>query len=496
VTEGPANSAPAAEVRTSSRSETRGFLFADIRGYTQYVERQGASAAADMLLRYRAVVRDAITRNDGAEIRTEGDSFYVVLRSASDAVLCGQAIVKGVAEENKRTPDAPIRVGVGVHAGEAIDTAEGLVGSAVNVAARACALARPGEVLVTDTVRGLARSVIQVNFVSRGNQRLKGVAEPIELFSVTDATVAPRGAVGGRPPWLALAGAVGGLALIAAVGYAALVLTSNQPVAAVPSGTGLGSFGASLSPALSGASQASPTGVPSSIAPTLLKWQPQGAAPGHLQGGDYELGAFRPTVGFTLDNTKGQGADWWFTCGRTDFATISAWDTGKIFPGVGEFDLPDNANPCYWQGVGKPEVDILSVQTAGTAQGCTEVPSATIQTPQDLYEWLSSISVLTTSVPEPVIVAGRAALRVQTELNGDVGLYCHSDLGAEPGAPLEILKTASEHITINHGDKAEFLLLDIGTSAPLVIHAEAPADVWTTALTRLQPVLDSMTIGE
>ncbi len=75
-------------------------------------------------------------------------------------------------------------VGVGVHAGEAIDTAEGLVGSAVNVAARVCALAGPGEVLVTDMVRSLAGNVIPVTFVSRGRHRLKGVAETIELFAV------------------------------------------------------------------------------------------------------------------------------------------------------------------------------------------------------------------------------------------------------------------------------------------------------------------------
>jgi len=168
--------------RASPRSETRGFLFADIRGYTQYVERQGAAAAADLLLRYRAIVRQGILRNEGAEIRTEGDSFYVVLRSASDAVLCGLAIVDGVAEENARQPNAPIRVGVGIHAGEAIDTAEGLVGSAVNVAARVCALAGPGEVLTTDTVRGLARSVIPVTFTSRGSQRLKGVDGTIEIY--------------------------------------------------------------------------------------------------------------------------------------------------------------------------------------------------------------------------------------------------------------------------------------------------------------------------
>ena len=71
------------------------------------------------LLRYRDVVRQAIQRHGGAEIRTEGDWFYVVLPSASDAVLCGLDIVDAVAAANAEHPDDPIRVGVGVHAGDA-----------------------------------------------------------------------------------------------------------------------------------------------------------------------------------------------------------------------------------------------------------------------------------------------------------------------------------------------------------------------------------------
>ena len=229
---------PAVEPRVSSRSETRGFLFADIRGYTEYVERKGAAAAADLLLRYRAVVRDAITRNEGAEIRTEGDSFYVVLRSASDAVLCGMAIVKGVAEENARVPGAPIRVGVGVHAGEAIDTAEGLVGSAVNVAARVCALAGPGEVLVTEMVRGLARNVVPVTFVPRGRHRLKGVAETIELFRVAESEGRSSGrAITTRSPWL-IAGALLGVVLVGGLGISLVSAFSSPATSVAPTPTG------------------------------------------------------------------------------------------------------------------------------------------------------------------------------------------------------------------------------------------------------------------
>jgi class 3 adenylate cyclase len=481
------------EQRPGSRSETRGFLFADVRGYTQFIERQGAAAAADLLLRYRAVVREAITRHEGAEIRTEGDSFYVVLRSASDAVLCGMAIVQGVAEENARAPSVPIRVGVGVHAGEAIDTAEGLVGSAVNVAARVCALAGPGDVLVTDTVRGLTRSVIPVGFASRGRQRLKGVAEPIELFSVTAAAAGPRRRrLGTRRAWLAAATSVVVVGAIAGFAYAAFILGQGHSAQ-----TGLSPTFAGPPPREPSASIASGGSVqPSAIAsagagsgPTLLNWGPAGQAPYHLRPGEYEFGAFRPAIAFALDATKSLGADWWFTCGHPDFVTISAWDTGKIFPGVGEFDLPDNASPCYWQGVGKPEVDILRVGSVGGGD-CTD--SALIRTPQDLFEWLSKIPILDTAEPQQVIVAGRPALSIETTITGDVGMYCH---GATGDVPFDILRTSVEGIAINPGDRAQFIVLDVGEALPLLIHAEAPTDVWSTAQTRLLPVLDSMTIA-
>lgn len=176
-------------------SRTNGFLFADLRDYTRYVESHGDTAAAALLDRYRTLVRAAVAEFGGAEIKTEGDSFYVVFPSASSAVQCGLAIL-GSAAERARTEGAPIRVGIGVHAGETVQTSEGYVGSAVNVAARVCSQARPGELLVTDTVRALTRTFLPVSFLDRRSRRLKGIAEPVVIYRVEPleegATMAPR----------------------------------------------------------------------------------------------------------------------------------------------------------------------------------------------------------------------------------------------------------------------------------------------------------------
>lgn len=172
-------------------SGTRSFLFSDLRGYTAFVERAGDRAAADLLATYRDLVRSVVATHDGAEIRTEGDSFYVVFPSAAAAVEAGLAIVAHAREAS--TAERPIRVGIGIHAGETVATTEGLVGGAVNIAARVCSKAQPGEVLVTDTVRALTRTFLPYRFTGLGTQQLKGIAGGIPLYRV-ESVPSARGA--------------------------------------------------------------------------------------------------------------------------------------------------------------------------------------------------------------------------------------------------------------------------------------------------------------
>ena len=202
-------------------SVTRGFLFSDLRGYTHFVETRGATTAAALLVRYRALAREAISRFGGAEIKTEGDSFYVVFSSVSSAVRCGLAISADAAAASSDHPDEPIRVGVGIHAGETVESDGGYVGSAVNIAARICAQAASGEVLVSETVRALTGSVLPVRFEPRGRRPLKGIADPIALFAVVETVP---GAAWSRGPrrlqgrWL-LATVVAGAAVAAGAAF-------------------------------------------------------------------------------------------------------------------------------------------------------------------------------------------------------------------------------------------------------------------------------------
>ena len=103
------------------RSHTRGFLFADLRGYTAFTELHGDDAARELIARYRALVRREIAAHDGAEIRTEGDSVYVVFDSVADAVEGGLAIRDAAIAASAQPAVHPIPVGIGIHAGETKD---------------------------------------------------------------------------------------------------------------------------------------------------------------------------------------------------------------------------------------------------------------------------------------------------------------------------------------------------------------------------------------
>ena len=87
-------------------SPTRGFLFADLRGYTAS-SRGTARSRRRAPVRYRAIVRQAVAELDGAEIKTEGDSFYVVFSAVSGAVLCGLAIVDAAAVDSSTARPSP-----------------------------------------------------------------------------------------------------------------------------------------------------------------------------------------------------------------------------------------------------------------------------------------------------------------------------------------------------------------------------------------------------
>ena len=174
---------------TVTSSGTNGFLFADLRDYTRYVEAHGDRAAASLLDAYRDA-RARGGRPSSVAPRSRPRATASTSSSPRRAAPSSAAWRSSMPRRSRlRRAARPIRVGIGVHAGETVETAEGYVGSAVNVAARVCSQAKPGELLVTDTVRALTRTFLPVQFVDRRARKLKGIEESVVLYRVEPAAV-------------------------------------------------------------------------------------------------------------------------------------------------------------------------------------------------------------------------------------------------------------------------------------------------------------------
>lgn len=161
------------------------FLFADLRDYTAFVERHGDVAATTLIADYRRLVRSEVTKAKGAEIKTEGDSFYVVFEGAGDAVRCAISILREADRYSRERPDRPMRVGIGIHAGEPQPHEGQYVGGAVIVAARLAQASAAGELLVSDVVRGLLPRGTAPAMQERQGLVLKGIADAPRAFAVS-----------------------------------------------------------------------------------------------------------------------------------------------------------------------------------------------------------------------------------------------------------------------------------------------------------------------
>jgi class 3 adenylate cyclase/pimeloyl-ACP methyl ester carboxylesterase len=143
-------------------------LFTDIVGSTQKAASLGDTRWRDLLDRHHAVVRGNLNRFRGREVKTTGDGFLAVFDGPARGVRCACAI----ADEVK---PLGIEVRAGLHTGECeVTDDDDYSGLAVHIGARVAALAGPGEVLVSSTVKDLVAGS-GLRFSDRGSQSLKGV---------------------------------------------------------------------------------------------------------------------------------------------------------------------------------------------------------------------------------------------------------------------------------------------------------------------------------
>jgi len=152
-------------------------LFTDMAGSTALTQRLGDDRAQDMVRQHNTAVREALKAHAGQEIKHTGDGIMASFASARGAVDCAVAI--------QRALDAgdSVRVRIGLNAGEPVAEEHDLYGTSVQLAARVCAEADAGEILVSNVVRELAAGKGFL-FSDRGDHALKGFEDPVRLYEV------------------------------------------------------------------------------------------------------------------------------------------------------------------------------------------------------------------------------------------------------------------------------------------------------------------------
>ncbi|GAA1060266.1 adenylate/guanylate cyclase domain-containing protein [Agromyces bracchium] len=160
--------------RSGARRELASIVFTDIVGSTEELAGSGDLRWGNLLSGHRESIRRSLSRFGGREVNTAGDGFVVAfalpssaIRFAQDAIAAAEAMGLGLR--------------AGVHCGEVLVRDEDMVGIAIHVAARVSALAKAGEVLVTDTVRVLVEGS-GLAFQTAGEHALRGVPGAWTLF--------------------------------------------------------------------------------------------------------------------------------------------------------------------------------------------------------------------------------------------------------------------------------------------------------------------------
>jgi branched-chain amino acid transport system substrate-binding protein len=169
----------------------RTFLIADVRGYTSFTQSHGDEAAGKLAARFAELAREAISAAGGEVIELRGDEALCVFHSARQALRAALDLQSRFRAREDGEPVFPLGIGVGLASGEAVPVEGGYRGGALNLAARLCSVAGPGQILASETVTSLAGAVDGLRFVPRRALRLKGMDNPVRVIEVVPEIALP-----------------------------------------------------------------------------------------------------------------------------------------------------------------------------------------------------------------------------------------------------------------------------------------------------------------
>jgi len=179
----PSGEEPGVVVRT--------FLIADVRGYTSFTQAHGDEEAGKLAARFAELAREAVAGTGGEVLELRGDEALCVFQSARQALRGAVELQRRFREHVDGEPAFPLGIGIGLAAGEAVPIEGGYRGGALNLAARLCSIAGPGQILASETVTSLAGAVDVLRLVERRPVRMKGIERPVRALEVIPELALP-----------------------------------------------------------------------------------------------------------------------------------------------------------------------------------------------------------------------------------------------------------------------------------------------------------------
>jgi class 3 adenylate cyclase len=171
------------EIRSVPIDGTVTVVFTDVEDFTGLSERLGDIEASHRLRAHQALVRREVDAHGGVEVTCQGDGFMLAFDGARRALRAAVAIQRAI-DADRAQAEAPMRVRMGLHTGEAIREDEDLFGRTVIVAARIAAAAHGGEILVSSVLRQLSDGSGEFAFGPPRAEPLKGLPGIHDLYPV------------------------------------------------------------------------------------------------------------------------------------------------------------------------------------------------------------------------------------------------------------------------------------------------------------------------
>jgi adenylate cyclase len=166
-------------------------LAADVAGYSRLMGADEEGTHERLKALRRELLDPKIAEHRGRIVKTTGDGMLVEFASVVDAVRCAVVVQQAMPEWNIGVAaDSRIELRIGINLGDVIVEDDDLYGDGVNIAARIEALADAGGVFVSNTVHDQVRDRLPFVFEDLGEQQVKNIARPVQVYRVRDGTAA------------------------------------------------------------------------------------------------------------------------------------------------------------------------------------------------------------------------------------------------------------------------------------------------------------------